>query len=329
MVGADALGSRHVLGAASLRVVVPDGDAGLRDAEVARVLEAAGHELVWHEGVPADLEAFVERCRDGDALLVLWSLPTGVFTACPSVRALSWAGTGVGTFVDLAEAARCGVTVCNVPSYGANAIAEHALALLLAVARAVPDGDRELRAGRWAPADGGELAGKRLGVVGLGPIGLRMTELVRALGMDVVAWTRTATPERASAAGVPLVPLEELFATSDTISLHVAHTPGTSGLVGAALLAHVRPGAILINTARAEVVDQPALLAALHDGRLRGAGLDVFTREPLPPDDPLLAESRLVLTPHVAYRTPEASRDLLRITAENLVQWAAGRLQHV
>ncbi len=156
-----------------------------------------------------------------------------------------------------------------------------------------------------------------------------MTELGRALGMDVVAWTRTATPERAATAGVPLVPIEELFATSDAISLHVAHTPATTGLVDAALLTRVRPGAILINTARAEVVDQAALLGALHDGRLRGAGLDVFTREPLPADDPLLAEPRLVLTPHVAYRTPEASRDLLRTTAENLVQWAAGRPQHV
>jgi D-3-phosphoglycerate dehydrogenase len=296
---------------------------------VARVLAEAGHELDWHEGVPSDLSSFVARCRDADALLVLWSLPSGVFTACPSVRALSWAGTGVGTFVDLAEAARCGVTVCNVPSYGANAIAEHALALLLAVARAVPAGDRDLRAGRWAPGDGVELAGQRLGVVGLGPIGRRMTELGRALGMDVVAWTRTATPERAAAAGVPLVPLEELFATSGAISLHVAHTPATTGLVDAALLARLRPGAILVNTARAEVVDQAALLDALHDGRLRGAGLDVFTREPLPADDPLLQEPRLVLTPHVAYRTPEASRELLRTCAENLVQWAAGRPQHV
>jgi phosphoglycerate dehydrogenase-like enzyme len=312
-----------------MRVVVPDGDAGLRDPEVARIVEDAGHELVWHDGVPTDVEGFVARCRDADALLVLWSLPSGVLTACPSVRALSWAGTGVATFVDLDEAARCGVTVCNVPSYGANAIAEHALALLLAVARAVAAGDRDLRAGRWAPADGVELAGRRLGVVGLGPIGTRMAALGRALGMDVVAWTRTATPERAAAAGVPLVALEELFATADAISLHVAHTPATTGLVDAALLAHVRPGAILVNTARAEVVDRAALLAALRDGRLRGAGLDVFETEPLPADDPLLAEPRLVLTPHVAYRTPEASRELMRITAENLVAWAEGRPQHV
>src|SRR4029079_8802800 len=138
---------------------------------------------VWCEGVPPDVAGFVERCRDGDALLVLWSLPSGVLSACPSVRAVSWAGTGVATFVDLPEAARCGVTVCNVPSYGANAIAEHALALLLAVARDVPAGDRALRAGRWAPEDGMELAGRRLGVVGLGPIGTRMAALGRAVGM--------------------------------------------------------------------------------------------------------------------------------------------------
>jgi D-3-phosphoglycerate dehydrogenase len=312
-----------------MRVVVPDGDAGLRDADVAALLEAAGHELVWCEGVPPDVAGFVERCRDADALLVLWSLPSGVLTACPSVRAVSWAGTGVATFVDLDEAARCGVTVCNVPSYGANAIAEHALALLLAVARGVPAGDRALRAGQWSPDDGMELAGRRLGVVGLGPIGMRMVELGRAVGMDVVACTRTATPERAAAAGVPLVPLEELFATSDAVSLHVASTADTAGLVDAALLGRMPEGAILVNTARAEVVDQAALLAAVRGGRLRGAGLDVFDTEPLPADHPLLAEPRLVLTPHVAYRTPGAARELMRITAENLVQWAAGRPQNV
>jgi D-3-phosphoglycerate dehydrogenase len=312
-----------------MRVVVPDGDAGLRDPEVAALLEGAGHELVWEEGVPPDLPGFVARCSAADALLVLWSLPSGVLTACPSVRALSWAGTGVATFVDLAEAEGCGVTVCNVPSYGANAIAEHALALLLAVARSVPAGDRALRDGRWAPEDGVELAGRRLGVVGLGPIGTRMASLGRAVGMDVVAWTRTSTPERAAAAGVPLVPLEELFATSDAVSLHVASNPATAGLVGASLLGRMRPGAILVNTARAEVLDQDALLAALREGRLRGAALDVFETEPLPADHPLLAERRLVLTPHVAYRTPEASRELMRIATENLVQWAAGRPQNV
>ena len=147
--------------------------------------------------------------------------------------------------------------------------------------------------------------------------------------MDVVAWTRTATPERAAAAGVPLVPLDELFAMSDAVSLHVASTPDTAGLVGAALVGRMPPGAILVNTARAEVVDQAALLAAVRDGQLRGAGLDVFDTEPLPADHPLLAEPRLVLTPHVAYRTPGASRELMRITAENLVQWAAGRPQNV
>jgi len=312
-----------------VRVVVPDGDAGLRDPDVAALLADAGHALVWEEGVPPDVDGFVARCRTADALLVLWELPSGVLTACPSVRALSWAGTGVGTFVDLAEAARCGVTVCNVPSYGANAIAEHALALLLAVARSVPAGDRALRDGRWAPADGVELAGRRLGIVGLGPIGTRMAALGRAVGMDVVAWTRTATPERAAAAGVPLVALDELFATSHAVSLHVAATAETAGLVDAALLGRMRPGAILVNTARAEVVDRDALLAELRDGRLRGAGLDVFATEPLPADDPLLAEPRLVLTPHVAYRTPEASRELMRIATANLVQWAAGRPQNV
>lgn len=312
-----------------MRVVCPDGDEGLRDPDVAELLAAAGHELVWHEGVPADAGAWAARCRDADALLVLWSLPSGVLTACPSVRVVSWAGTGVAKFVDLAEAARCGVTVCNVPSYGANAIAEHALALLLAVARDVAGGDRALRAGRWEPRDGVELAGRRLGVVGLGPIGERMVALGRAVGMDVVAWTRTPTPERAAAVGAPLVPLAELFATSDAISLHVAHTPETTHLVSAELLAGVRPGAILVNTARAEVLDHDALRAALADGRLRGAGLDVFDHEPLGADHPLLREPRVVLSPHVAYRTGEASAELMRICAQNLVSHAAGRPQNV
>jgi phosphoglycerate dehydrogenase-like enzyme len=259
----------------------------------------------------------------------MWALPAGVLTACRSVRVVSFAGTGAARYVDLAEAARCGVTVCNVPAYAANAVAEHAFALMLAVARNLVQGDRTLRAGQWLPADGIELRGRRLGVVGAGPVGARVIAVGRALGMTVAAWTRSADPARAARLGVPLLPLDELFATSDVVSLHVAHTPVTEGLVDAALLGRLPPGAILVNTARAEIVDRVALAAALRAGRLAGAGVDVFDPEPPAADDPLLAEPRVVLSPHVAYRTPEANAELVRVAWANLLAFGAGRPENV
>jgi phosphoglycerate dehydrogenase-like enzyme len=312
-----------------MRFVCADGEEQYR--RLLDGLELGGHDLDWLDGRPADEREWSSRVRGADGLLLLWGLPSGVLTESPHVRIVSFVGSGAGSYVDLAEAARLGVTVCNVPRYGANAVAEHAFALVLAVARQIPFGDRLVRSGAWGPGHyaGWELSGGRLGVVGLGPIGARVVELGRALGMTPIAWTRSPTPERAEELGVEFVPLEELFASSDVVSLHVAHTPETERLVDRRLLSLLQPHAVLVNTARGQLVDNAALVELLEAGSFQGAGIDAFEQEPLPPDHPLLRCERVVLTPHVAFNTPQSSAELLRIAVENLVGFAAGRPQNV
>jgi phosphoglycerate dehydrogenase-like enzyme len=310
-----------------VRLVCADGEpqyrAMLADEQLAR-MRADGHELVWYDGVPDTVEGWVERLREAEGLLLLWDLPRGVISASPQLRVVSFAGTGVEMYVDLDEARAAYVTVCNVPTYGANAVAEHALALILAVARRVVDGDREVRAGAWEQTEGLELRGRRLGVVGAGPIGMRMIGLGRALGMEVVCWTK-----RKRDVGAPLVELDELFATSDVVSLHLAHRPETEGIVDRRLLELLQPHAILVNTARGSLLDEQALAELLDQGAIGGAGLDVLTAEPPPPDHPLLAAPRVVFTPHVGFHTAESAGEMMRATLENLLAFARGEPQNV
>jgi phosphoglycerate dehydrogenase-like enzyme len=312
-----------------MRFVCADGEDQYRT--IAREPELGGHELAWFDGRPGDVAEWSERLRGCDGLLLLWGLPGGVLAANRHVRVVSFAGSGAGSYVDLAEASLLGVTVCNVPRYGENAIAEHALALALAVARRIPHGDSLVRSGAWRPGQyaGLELRGRQLGVVGAGPIGSRMVELGRALDMRPVAWTRSPTPERGRALGADFVALDELFRTSDVVSLHLAHAPDTEGIVDRRLLSMLQPHAVLVNTARGRLVDNAALVDLLEAGAFHGAGVDVFEHEPLPLGDPLLSCDRVVLTPHVGFNTQASAAELVRIAIENLVGFAAGEPQNV
>ena len=315
-----------------MRLVCADGEEqyrGLLAADQLARLEAEGNELVWFDGAPDTAEGWIERIGDAEGLLLLWRLSPGVIPACRALRVLSFVGTGVETYVEMNEARAAGVTVCNVPRYGANAIAEHALALILAVARRAVEGDAAVRAGGWEQTSGVELRGRRLGVVGAGPVGARMIELGKALGMEVVCWTHRRSPERAQEIGAPLVELDELFASSDVVSLHLAPRSETEGIVDRRLLSLLRPRAILVNTARGSLIDEEALADLLAHGRIHGAGLDVLGAEPPPPDHPLLASPRTVLTPHVAFNTAESSAEMMRISLENLLAFARGEPQNV
>jgi len=314
-----------------MRFVCVDGEEQFESVLDREPLRGTGHELIWHDGQPGDLEEWRRRLEGADGVMLMWGMPEGVLSASPSVKVVSFAGSGAGSYVPMAEARQAGVTVCNVPSYGANAIAEHALALAFALARQVLDGDRLVRAGEWGPGalGGVELTGRRLGVVGLGPIGTRMVQLGKALSMDTVAWTQSASKEREWQLGAPLVSLDELFSTSDVVSLHVAHRPETEGMVDARLLGLMKPHALLVNTARAQLVDTGALVDALTEGRIAGAAIDAFEEEPLPDGHPFLTAPRLLLTPHVAFNTPEASAELVRLTLDNLLAYAAGTPRNV
>jgi phosphoglycerate dehydrogenase-like enzyme len=274
--------------------------------------------LHYHDTLPANEDELIERIRSAELVLNIRSsqrFTARVFDSCPRLRLVSVWGTGTD-HVDLVSAARHGVAIATTPGVSATSIAEHTLALLLAVARRLPEVDARTRRGEWARGNSVELRGKTCGVIGLGAIGARFAELARGIGMRVIAWTMHPR-------NIDIVSLEELYRTSDVISVHLRLSPETKGMIGAAQFALMKPTAILINTARGAIVDELALIDALTSGRIAGAGLDVFTTEPLPQGHPLTTLPNTVLTPHCAGITPEAMEAGLRMAVENLFRGQA------
>ena len=238
-------------------------------------------------------------------------LPTEQIAQCPGLRHVVFLGTGAASYMDIRALRELGVTVHTIKGYGDTAVAEHTMALIFACARDIARMDREVRAGTWQPAEGLQLAGKTLSIIGLGGIGREVARIAKGIGMKVIAWSRTPRPE-ADAAGVSMVDLDTLLACADIVSLHLALNEETRGLLSAERLARIKPGAILVNTARGALVDEQALIAALASGRLRHAGLDVFHAEPLARDHPLARLENVTVTAHAAFRTAEASETLIR-----------------
>ncbi|MCV7225391.1 2-hydroxyacid dehydrogenase [Mycolicibacterium komossense] len=312
-----------------MKTVCIDGEPQYRDIvlrDVARPLGAAGHQFDWFEESFADVEAAIARAAGYDALYVIGDqgpVPSGLLRANPALKLVSFVGTGARRFVAMDEAAECGVTVTNVPDFASQSVAEHALALAFAVARRIPEGDNLVREGHWQKNQGLKLAGRRLGVVGAGAIGSRMIGLGNGIGMDVVYWSRTVDATRDERLGARRVELDELFATSDVVSLHVTHTAETDGLVSRSLLNSMGDKAILVNTARAEIVDQLALAELLERGAIFGAGIDVFIEEPPRSDSVPPAGSNVVLSAHVGFHTDEAD-DVFGLAGQNILAFAAG-----
>lgn len=234
-----------------------------------------------------------------------------LLAALPELRVVVFLGTGAGTYVDLSAAEAHGVRVLNVPGYGDRTIAEHTIALMFASVRNLGRMDRQLRDGNWYPRLGGfELEGKTFGILGLGGIGRNVACIAKGLGMRVMAWNRSGVEEKLGIEAAATI--DEVVRTADVLSLHLAETPETTGLLDRRRLALMKPGAVLINTARAALLDHDALLEVLYEGRIAHAGLDVYPAEPLAPDDPLLTLDNVTLTPHTAWISPEASRRLLK-----------------
>jgi D-3-phosphoglycerate dehydrogenase len=237
---------------------------------------------------------------------------------------------GIGTDAfDLEAARELGIVVCNIPGRTAPIVAEHAFGLMLAAAKRAHFQTAELKAGRWTRMDNLYLRGKTLGLVGTGAIGAAMARLAQAIGMEVVAWTFHPSPERAAVLGIRYVPLDDLLRAADVVSIHLRLSPESRGLVGARQLALMKPGALLVNTARGAIVDTAALVDALRGGRLGGAALDVFDAEPLPPGHPILACEQVILTPHNADQTPEGMDLLNAGVVDNVIAFLEGRPQHV
>jgi D-3-phosphoglycerate dehydrogenase len=235
-------------------------------------------------------------------------MPTPMIAQCKSLKHIVFLGTGAASYMNIAELKDLGVTVHIIKGYGDTAVAEHTIALMFDCARDIARMDRTLRAGTWKPLEGMQLLGKTLGIIGLGGIGAETARIAKGIGMKVVAYNRT----KRSDAPVPLVDLDELLATSDVISLNLVLNDETRGFLNAERIARMKPGVILVNTARGALIDEEAMLAALRSGHIRQAGLDVYHSEPLKADHPLTRMDNVTLSAHAAFRTLEASMTLLR-----------------
>ncbi len=251
-------------------------------------------------------------------------LPTDLVDKCDALKHVVFLGTGAASYMNIAELAERGIKVHTIRNYGDTAVAEHAIALMFAACRDIAAMDREVRAGTWVPHGGLQLLGKTLGVIGLGGIGSEVLRIGQGLGMEVIAWNRSPRPGMGTLA--PLVPLDELLARSDVISMNLTLGDETRGFLGAAQFAAMKPGVIFVNTARAALVDEGALIAALRSGHIRHAGLDVFHVEPLKPDHALAQMDNVTLTAHAAFRTLEASQTLLRRAIDIVRGIVAGKV---
>lgn len=294
-------------------------DAGLdllRDIAEVRIWEGP-------EGAPR--EALLENLPEASAVFALPPtdrLDAEAMDRAPHLVVIS--GFGVGyDYVDVPEATRRGILVCNTPGTLTETMGDHTWALMLAAARNIAQGDRFVRGRRWTKYEpalllGADIHGATLGIVGLGAIGAAVARRATGFGMKMVYTSRTRKPEIEAATGAEMHSLPDLLRESDFVCLTTALTADTRGLIGEAELALMKPSAILVNTARGAVVDQRALARALQDGRIAGAGIDVYEKEPIEPDDPLLECETAVLVPHIGSATHATRARMSRVACENI-----------
>ncbi len=306
---------------AAVRILVADPIA----ADGIERLRDAGEVDVATGLDPADLLA---RIAGYDALVVRseTKVTADLLAAAPRLRVVGRAGVGVDN-IDIEAATRSGVLVLNAPTGNTIAAAEHAVAMMLALARNIPAADASLRAGRWQRSAlvGVELRDRTLGLLGLGKIGFEVARIAgEGLRMRVLAHDPLATQERAEQAGAELVDLDTLITQSDVLSVHVPLTEHTRGIIGAAELRRMRPGARVVNVARGGIIDEGALAQAVRDGVVAGAAVDVFTTEPVPPGHPLVGVEGIVVTPHLGASTTEAQVNVASDVADQIVEFLRG-----
>lgn len=288
-------------------------------------------DVVLYSDRPGTEDEKLRRLQPADVLLNsrgFVKFSRDVIGQLPRLKMIAVCGIGFDA-IDLSAATDYGIVVSNIPGRTASVVAEHALALMLSVARRIPRMTAGVRAGQWPGDLGVSLAGRQLGVIGTGNIGRQLIRLANAIGMKTAAWTFHPDIDQAAQIGTRFVELDELLATSDVISLHVRLSDQTRGMLGAAELARMKPGAILINTARGPVVQTDALVSALRCGHLFGAGIDVFDHEPMPADHPLLQCENLALTPHSADQTQEGLDILTLGCVDNIRAFLSGRPTNV
>ena len=313
-----------------VQIVVP-GDEPVQIAGSPHLERLASYgDVKLYDTRPASSEEKVERVRDADVIMntrgaVTWGEQE--FSQLTNLKMITTCSIGTDMF-DLEAAKKRGIVICNQPGRTAPVVAEHMFGLMFAVAKRAAYLTAEMKKGNWPRRDNVMLQGKTLGIIGAGNIGAEMARLARAVGMEVIAWTFHPSSERAEKLGVRFVELDTLLKTADVVSLHVALTDDTLGMIGKAELEKMKADALLLNGARGAVVDTDALVDALNSGHIGGAGIDVYEEEPTPPDYPLFACEQVVLTPHCADMTPEGV-DLLNSGAvENVIAFLEGRTQN-
>jgi phosphoglycerate dehydrogenase-like enzyme len=273
----------------------------------------------------ANQTAVIERLKPFEVVCAMRErtpLTREILEQLPDLKLI--ASTGFrNASIDLIAASERGITVCNT-GYSAHGAIEMTWALILAMLRNIPAEFASVQSGNWQTSVGGDLAGKTIGLVGLGNIGSSMARIAHAFGMNIIAWSQNLTRESAEKQGALLVSKKELFRTADIVTVHLVLSPRTKGVVGAAELGSMKPTAYFINTSRGPVVDETALINALENKAIAGAALDVYEIEPLPASHPYRSLDRLLVTPHIGFVTEETYKIFYRDTVENIIAWLAG-----
>jgi phosphoglycerate dehydrogenase-like enzyme len=313
------------------QVVVPDDFPSiLSGTAVLKRLEQHAR-LTVHTNKAATPEDLVQRLQGAKVAVNIRAyskFDEPLLKACPDLKMIAVLGVGTDN-VDLGAASRLGIKVTNTPGFSTVSVAEHTLALMMAAARKIPEHEKELRAGRWTRLPMTQLYGKRAGIIGFGNIGRQFAGLAKGIGMKVWAWTFNPSPRRAEEAGIQFVEFDQLLSQSDVIAVAIKASEKTRGLISRQALERVKPSCILVNTARASIVDTPAMIEALRKGKLAAAALDVYDQEPLPADDPLLSLPNVVISPHNAGMTPEAIERGNEMLVENIISFLQGRAINV
>ncbi len=314
-----------------MNIVVLDGEI-LNPGDLSWApLEALGQVTFYASTNP---EEVVQRAQNADVLITNKTrLTADTIAALPNLKYIGVFATGYDV-IDIAAAAQRSIPVCNVVAYGVGTVAQHVMALIMELSKKITDHSHSVKSGEWnkrnewcywlAPLrDFGDM---RMGVVGFGNIGQEVGRMAHALGMQVQAYNRS--PKLCQGYPCDFVDLDTLFTTSDVISLHCPLTEESRHLVNAQRLASMKPGALLINTARGALVDEVAVAAALQSGHLGGLGTDVLSTEPPAQDNPLLSAPHCLITPHIAWATAKARANIVRLAAENVAAWQKGKVQN-
>ena len=313
------------------RIVVPDDypSVFIGSAAEARLREIGDVEI--HTSNPQTPEELLNRVSGVDGIInirAFCKFDADFFSNCSALKILSIWGTGTD-HVDLSAAKNANVIVSNTPGVTAVSVAEHTLALMMAAARQIPGNDSSMRAGEWPRGQMTQLNGKTLGLIGLGAIGQQTARIAAGIGMKLIAWTFHPDDDFAAKVGLEFVDLNTLYERADVVSIHVRQSADTIGMIDAEAFSRMGPNTILVNTARGPILDEKALISALTNGTLAAAGLDVFDKEPLPPNHPLGKLKNVVLSPHNAGITPEVTEAGLLMSVENVAAALSGKPQNV